>query len=223
MTLAAARSFEDLRSLVLRDHALELQQQLILCCRRLRRLDEDGFDPVASKFLDQQDLVGVLPAQAIGCIDQHGVELPFRCQIADALKPWAHQAGAAIALVFEDPILRHAVAAVPCEVDHRRRLAGNRVLFPLLVRGHARVDRRDRHRFPPLPRISRRRPGHGRGQGSRTPAEAWPRASDQTNSRDEPDADPAVTTGQPCLWAAARKAVSARATISPCVTPLAAE
>jgi hypothetical protein len=44
MTLAAAGTFHDLRPLVLRDHALELDEQLIFGARSLRCFNEDGLD-----------------------------------------------------------------------------------------------------------------------------------------------------------------------------------
>lgn len=134
VALAAAGSFEDLRPLVFRDHALELQQQLVLRCRRLWRLEKHRFDTMASKFLDQQDLVGILPAQPVGSVHQHGMNLPFRRQVAHPLQPGALEGGTAIAFVFEDPLVRHLKAAAPREVDQRRRLAGDGVLLPLLVR-----------------------------------------------------------------------------------------
>jgi hypothetical protein len=72
MSLAATRTFEDLRPLVFRDHALELQQQLILSCCRPWRADKQGLDTGTSQLLDQQDLIGVSSTEPIGCIDQHG-------------------------------------------------------------------------------------------------------------------------------------------------------
>src|SRR5208337_2367662 len=52
--------------------------------------------------------------------------------------------------VFEDPLPRHLIASAPRELDQRCRLAANRALFPLLVRGHPCVDCRDRHCCSPL-------------------------------------------------------------------------
>ena len=62
MALAAAGAFEDLRSLVLGDHALELYEQLILRRSGLRCVEEYGLDAVPSKLLDEQNLVSVLAA-----------------------------------------------------------------------------------------------------------------------------------------------------------------
>jgi hypothetical protein len=75
MSLAATRTFEDLCPLVLRDHALELQQQSIFSCCRRWRADKQGLDTGTSQLRDQQDLIGISSTESIGCIDEHGVEL----------------------------------------------------------------------------------------------------------------------------------------------------
>ena len=82
MPFAAAGSLKDLRSLVFRDHALELHQQLIFRCRCLWRLHEDSVNAVACEFFDQKDLIGIFSAQPVGCINQHRLDLTFRREIA---------------------------------------------------------------------------------------------------------------------------------------------
>jgi hypothetical protein len=66
MTLAAARPLGNLRPLVLCDHALELEQQLIFGRRTRGRLQEDEFHAVAGQLFGQQDLVGILAAEPVG-------------------------------------------------------------------------------------------------------------------------------------------------------------
>lgn len=102
MALAAARAFQDLRPFILGDHALELHQQLVFRGWRLRRLEEDRLDTMTGKFLDQQNLIRIRPAQAVGGMDQHGVDLPFGRQIAHAFQTRTYQSCPAIAVVFED-------------------------------------------------------------------------------------------------------------------------
>ena len=68
---------------------------------------------MASKFLDQQDLVGILPAQPVGSVHQDGINLPFRRQVAHPLEPRPLEGRTAIAFVFEDPLVRHLKAAAP--------------------------------------------------------------------------------------------------------------
>ena len=135
MPLAATRTFEDLRPLVFRDHALELEQQLIFSCCRSWRADKQGLDTSPSQLLDQQDLIGISSTEPIGCIDQNGVELAFGRQVANPLEARTDQTGATIAFVFEYPFGGNRVALLGGERGQRRRLAGDGVLLLLLVRG----------------------------------------------------------------------------------------
>src|SRR5207302_2766903 len=87
MSLTAARAFQDLRSFIFSDHALELNQELILRAAALWRLHEQGLDSVASEFLDQQNLVRILAAQAVWRIREHYLDLPFSGEVPHALQP----------------------------------------------------------------------------------------------------------------------------------------
>src|SRR5262249_60904799 len=53
MTLAASRPLEDLGPFVLGDHALELNEELVLRRPALRRVQKTGFDAVTGELLDQ--------------------------------------------------------------------------------------------------------------------------------------------------------------------------
>jgi hypothetical protein len=50
---------------VLGDHALELDEQLVLRRRALRRVQKTGFDAVTGELLDQQNLIGIFATQPI--------------------------------------------------------------------------------------------------------------------------------------------------------------
>src|SRR5947209_11945081 len=156
MTLATARAFQDLRPFILGDHALELHQQLVFRGWRLRRLEEDRLDTMTGKFLDQQNLIRIRPAQAVGGMDQHGLDLPFGRQVAYAFQARTYQRCPAIAVVFEDPCVRYVMTAAACEVDQRGGLAANRVLLALLVGRYPGVDRCHRHGFSLSLRNARR-------------------------------------------------------------------
>ena len=75
------------------------------------------------------------------------LDLPFGRQVAHAFQARTYQSCPAIAVVFEDPLVRYVVTAAACEVDQRGGLAGNRVLLALLVGRHPGVDRCNRHGF----------------------------------------------------------------------------
>jgi hypothetical protein len=179
MALAAAGTLQDLRALVLGDHPLELHQELVLRCGRLRRLDEHRLDAVAGELLGQQHLIGILAAQTIRCVDQHRLDVPLGRKVADPFQAGPYQVGAAVARVLEDPILRHLEPLSTGELLECRRLAGNRVGLLLLVRGHSGVDRGSFHRFPPSPALRRRWRVPARAPGSRKPVPACVRAGGQ--------------------------------------------
>ena len=110
MAFAAARTLQDLGALVFGDHALELQQQLVLGRLRLRRFDEDRLHTVAQPFLGKQHLIGVLAAEPIRRQHQDCLDLALGHEVAHSLQTGSNQRGAAEALVLEDPLNRYAVA-----------------------------------------------------------------------------------------------------------------
>src|ERR1700691_577759 len=170
MAFAAAGPFEDLRTLIFGDHALELQHQLIFRRARMRRLEENRLDTVASELLGQQDLVGVFAAQPVWRVDQDSLNVALGGEIAQPLQTRPQQAGAAEPLVLDDPFIRYAVPLFPRELDERRCLARNRVLLLLLLGGDSGVDRGGLHRSCLSRADRRRRRGPVQGPGSRRPA-----------------------------------------------------
>src|SRR5713226_4215337 len=217
VTLAASRPLEDLGPLVLGDHSLKLHEQLILGRGALRRIQKARLDTVTGEFFDQQDLIGVLTTQSIGAVNEDGLNLPFGCQIAHALKAGPLERGAAIALIFEDPGLGHFDVERPRQLDQCRGLARNRVGLALLLRGDARVNRRHLHADAPLPPPRPGDLGSGRESHTRGPV-CWP-VTDRMRSRAERagrrDADIAHPRRK-----GPRNAASARVTICPRVSPL---
>ncbi len=65
MALAAAGALEDLCPFILGDHALKLQQELVLRGGRRRRLDEPRLDAMAGEFLGEQHLIGLLATETV--------------------------------------------------------------------------------------------------------------------------------------------------------------
>jgi hypothetical protein len=85
VALATARALKDLRPLVLGDHALKLQQQLVFRRIALRRLDEYRLNATAGELFREQDLVGVFAAEPVGRVDEDGLKLALGSEIAQAL------------------------------------------------------------------------------------------------------------------------------------------
>ena len=150
VSLAAARSLQDLRSLIFRNHALELHQELIFRAVALRRLHKQRLDSVAGELFDQQNLVRVLPAQAVWRVGEHNLDLSFGGEIAHALQARPLQRRSTIAFIFEDPLFGYFQIVALGELDQRRRLACNRILLALLLGRDPCVDRRHPHHRTPL-------------------------------------------------------------------------
>ena len=89
------------RSLVFRDRALDLQQQLIIGIIGNRVVQEGHLATGAPELLQQQDLIGVFAGEAIRAEHGHHIDGRVADGVAQAVQAWPVQAGAAIALVAE--------------------------------------------------------------------------------------------------------------------------
>src|ERR1700730_6960368 len=150
MSFAPAPALQNLRSFIFRDHSLELHEQLLLGRRTARRADKQGLDAGAGELLDQENLVRVASAQPVGCIDESGLDQSLGSKIAHPLEAGTDQARPTMAVVLEDPLLRHFELLFAGERNQRRRLAGDRVLLPLFVRRYTSVNRCGLHRPAPV-------------------------------------------------------------------------
>src|SRR5260370_20501110 len=103
VTLTAARSLQDLGPLIFGNHPLELYQQLIFRAVALRRSHKQRLDSVAREFLDQQNLVRVLPAEAVPGVRQHNLDVPLGGQVSHALQARTLQRRSTITLILADP------------------------------------------------------------------------------------------------------------------------
>src|SRR5262249_15053464 len=182
VSFAAARALQNLCSFIFCNHALELYEQLIFRRRTARRAYKQGLDACARKFLDQKNLVRVSSAQPIRRVDEDGLYQPLGSKIAHPLEARTDQACPAIAVVLEDPFLRHFEPLLVGERNQRSRLAGDRVLLPLFVRRYTSVDCRGLHRPLPSP-LCCRRSGPDQEPECRKPVRAWQRAADRMRTR----------------------------------------
>jgi hypothetical protein len=78
MPFAAARTLDDLRPLVFRNHALELHHQLILWRGAGRSLEKNQLDALTVELLRQQNLIRVLPAETIRRVRQRRLDVSLR-------------------------------------------------------------------------------------------------------------------------------------------------
>src|SRR5450759_303429 len=211
MALATARALQDLRALILGDHALKLYEQMIFGAVPGRCFDEGRLHAVTCELFHQQNLVGVLAAQAVRRIDEHGLQMTFRRQITNALQSRPLKGRAAIPFVFEDPFSRHVVAVFLRKGDQRCGLTRNRVLLLLLGRGHSGVDRGVLHGV--LPQASKLRVCCARDQerAARRLVGVWRGTNDRRCIRDRYRAGHAAYA---CRRARLTNSVMARVTTS---------
>ena len=221
MAFAAAGTLKDLRTLVFRNHALELQQKLILSGGVARRLDKEHLHARTCKLFREQNLICVFATQPIRRMNENRLNLSLRRKIANPFQARPNHGSTAIAFVLKHPLIGHAVSLLAGEGDQRRRLAGNRVLLLLLVGGYAGVDCCHlHHRLLSNCRACPRRE-RSRERESRRPVQAWRRANDQSCVRGEWRVQ--LPLAHPWRRIFVKNAESARPTISPKVNRLAAE
>ena len=102
--LAAPVALHQLGLLVLGEHALELDQQLVLGAVAARPLHELHPGAAAGELLDQQRLVGELAGQPVRRVDQHDVQAALGGQVPQRLQRRAGQRRAGVPLVGEHPL-----------------------------------------------------------------------------------------------------------------------
>jgi hypothetical protein len=86
MPLPTPVAFDDLGALILRNHALDLQEQIIFRAVPQSAIQKDDVDLGAAELVNQQDLVGIFPRQAIGRVDIEPVHTAGGDDIAQALQ-----------------------------------------------------------------------------------------------------------------------------------------
>jgi len=141
MAAPAPAALEDLGALILGDHTLDLQEQVILGTAANGAVEEHHLHTRAAELLDQEHLVGVAPGQTIRGMNVEAIDNASCHCIAQPLQGWTEQAGAAVALVEEDML-----GLEPRIVGHdpfvqAGDLAGDGAVVRLLVARHSGIQR----------------------------------------------------------------------------------
>ena len=138
--LTASAALQDLGTLVFGDHALHLQQKVVLRREADRAVEEHDLDPGAAKLVDQQHLIGIAAGEAVGRIDVNTIVMTSGDSVAQALEGGAHQSGAAVAFVAET-FIGHQRQAVLGEAGLQGRdLAADGAVGGLLLGGDAGIN-----------------------------------------------------------------------------------
>jgi hypothetical protein len=82
-------------------------------------LGKNRLNTITSQFLDQQNLVGILTAQAVRRVRQHNLDLPFSSEIPHTFKPRPLQRRSSVAVIFEDPLPGHLQIVPLSKLDQR--------------------------------------------------------------------------------------------------------
>ena len=141
MAFSATTSLEDLRPFVLGDHALHLQQQVFFGTVADGPIQKDQFDATPPQLLDKQNLVGVLPGQAIRRMHVQAVKGARIGRVAQSFQRGTRQRRSTVAFVDEAKFFFKGTAVAGNTLLECFELAADRVLFRLLLRGNPRVNR----------------------------------------------------------------------------------
>ena len=101
MALAPSAALEDLGPLIFRQHALHLEEQVVLRRRADRPVEEDDLGAGALELFHQDDLIGIASGQAVRGMDIEAIHLAGSNRIAQALQRGAQQGIAAVAVIDE--------------------------------------------------------------------------------------------------------------------------
>ncbi len=140
MALAPPAALDDLGPLVLGNHPLDLEQQVVLRRPAERAVEEDHLDAGALELVEQQDLVAEAPRQPIGGMDVEALEIARGRRVAQALQGGPNQAGAAVAVVDEAAGRGQRLAVLGDARLQGGNLAGDGAVLGLLFRGDTGVN-----------------------------------------------------------------------------------
>jgi hypothetical protein len=157
---SAAAALQDAGALVLGDHTLHLQQQIVLGRAADGAVEERDLDTGSAELLDQQYLVGVAARQAIRSMHVDPVDLAGHDRVAQALQGRARERRAATTFVHVGMVRIDRGTLGGCTLPQGRELARHRVAARLAVARHPCIQRgRDpTHVQPSANRLGPRRP-----------------------------------------------------------------
>jgi hypothetical protein len=133
VALAAPAALQDLGSLVLGHHALNLEQEIVLRREPDCPIEENNLDPCSAELVHQEHLVGIAPGQPVGRVDIEAIQAAGGDGIPQALERGPDEGGAAIAFV-DEAVVRRQSQIILCNPRLKRcDLAGDGRLVGLLL------------------------------------------------------------------------------------------
>ena len=99
MPLAAPVAFDDLRPLILGDHALHLQEEIIFWALAQGPVEKNDLHPGPPEFIHEQDLIGVFAGEPVRRVHVQPIHRTRCHHIAEAFERGAHQGGSTVSVV----------------------------------------------------------------------------------------------------------------------------
>src|SRR5215218_2830337 len=140
MAPAPTAPLQDPGALVLGDHALDLEQEVVLGGAADRAVEEHDLGAGAAELLHQEHLVGVTARQPVGGVDVEPLDVTGGHGVTQPLQGWAQQARAAVALVDVGAVGLDLTAVGGDVLAQRGDRAGDRGVARLLLGRDARVE-----------------------------------------------------------------------------------
>ena len=176
VTASTPATLQNLGPLILGNHALHLQQQIILGRAANRPVHEQHLHPGAAELFHQQSLVCVAPGQSVGSKDIQLVDAPRRSRVAQPFQRRTNKDRAAVTLVDIGVIRLELPTIGGNPLAEGRDLAGNGVVARLPLGRDACIegDMTVRHAYlrlcglacPPVPGSWVRTPRLPAGSGT---------------------------------------------------------
>src|SRR5262249_15542706 len=140
MALATPMALDDLGSLILGNHPLHLQEQVIFWALPQGPVEEHDLHPGASELIDQEYLIGIFARQAIWRVHIKPIHTARRHDVAQALQRWAHQGGPTIPFIEKLHRLGHRQPLGGQALAQGRHLAGDSLGLGLLLGRDTCID-----------------------------------------------------------------------------------
>src|SRR5262249_29670481 len=138
--LTTAAPLHNLGALVFGDHALGLQQQVLLGSVAEGVAQEDHLDAAIGEFLEDQNLIGIFARKPIGIENVEAVNGPGSGLIPESFQARTGQGISAVAVVHEAQFGLAFHGVIGHALRERLQLAGDGVLLLLLVAGNPGID-----------------------------------------------------------------------------------
>jgi hypothetical protein len=151
MSAATPAALQNFGSFVFGNHALNLEQKIILRGTADRTVQENNLRARAVKLIDQQHLMGVTAGEPVRSMDVNALDMAASNRIPQPLQRRAKQDRTTVAFI-DVVVIRFELKAVGSDpLPQRGDLAGDRIIARLTLARHACIERTlcPGHALPP--------------------------------------------------------------------------